>query len=202
MKKYIYLAIAAIVAISMFFNVIEFSRVKKLKEDIENLRTVEWAYELENSNLKNKSIQANYTIGMLTNSKDSLIVKLDSVRRQLKIKDKEIKSLSYIASTAQIKDTLIIRDTIFKANTDIDTTLHNKWYDIGLTLKYPNIIGTDISVPSKKYVIASFRKVTINPSRCGFINLFKKKQKIVEVEIVEENPYITNNQQKFINIVP
>lgn len=201
MKKYIYTIIATIVAISLSINILSVNKIKTLNSSVEQLRSVEWAYERENSELKDKSIQATYTIAMLNNSNDSLVTKLNEARRQLRVKDKELRNLAYIASTAHIKDTIHTRDTIFVENTKVDTTIHNKWYDMNLQLEYPDRIQTDLSVKSQKYIVSSVQKVTVNPSKCWLVNLFKKKQNIVEVEVVEENPYITSDKQKFIQVV-
>jgi hypothetical protein len=41
----------------------------------------------------------------------------------------------------------------------------------------------------------------LNPTGCWLKDLFKKKSKVVEVEVVEKNPYIKSDNQKFIEIV-
>ena len=55
---------------------------------------------------------------------------------------------------------------------------------------------------SERYVIVDYKKETINPpKKCAIVRWFQKKHKIIEVEVVEKNPYIENKQQRFIEIV-
>ena len=120
----------------------------------------------------------------------------------LKIKDKEIRDLAYLLSTASRVDTLFVRDTIFQEGVKIDTTItDDKWYSLNLGLHYPNEVIVEPQFKSEKNLIFFVRKEVLNPSKCRFINLFRKKAKVMEVVVEEKNPYITNDKQKFIHIV-
>ena len=71
-----------------------------------------------------------------------------------------------------------------------------------LGLKYPSTITTGPKFVSEKYIMVDYKKETINPpKKCWLLRLFQKKHKVVEVNIVEKNPYIENKQQRFIEIV-
>ena len=175
-----------------------YTRELKIKEELERSKINELAWISERDSLKNKSIEFEYTINELKNSGDSLTKEMMKVKKELGVKDKQIEYLSYLASHAVIKDTVRLRDTLFVEGAKLDTTINNKWYSISLGLDYPSTIGVGVSVPSEKYIVASAKKVLLDPTGCW---LFKKKSNIVEVEVVEKNPYIVSDKQKFIEVV-
>lgn len=195
--------IIGFVAIAVLFSVIFcfMSVNKSLRKSLEVSKKNELAYIAENDSLKNKSIQFSYTISELNHSNDSLVKEMVALKKDLKVKDKQLASLAYLQSVASIKDTVRLTDTIFVKNTKVDTTVNNKWYTVGLHLEYPHIVGLNIKVPSEKYIVSSYKKVLLNPSDCKVRNWFKKKSKIVEVEVVEKNPFIINEKQKFIEVI-
>ena len=57
---------------------------------------------------------------------------MDSVRQLYKVKDKNLKSISYVKQTIEKNDTVLMRDTIFREDTKIDTTLSDKWYTMNI----------------------------------------------------------------------
>jgi hypothetical protein len=128
---------------------------------------------------------------------------MNSVRKELGIKDKELQQMQYLLSKASKKDTIIFRDTLFVDSTlDIDTIIGDSWYNIELGLKYPNTITTTPTFTSEKYIIVNIKKETVNPpKKCWLARLFQKKHRVVEVDVVEKNPYIENKQQRFIEII-
>lgn len=195
--------IIGLVAIAVLFSVVYcfMSINKSLRKSLEISKKNELAYIAENDSLKSNSIQFKYTIAELNHSNDSLVKEMVSLKRDLKVKDKQLASLAYLQSIANIKDTIRLTDTIFVKNTKVDTTVNNKWYTIGLHLEYPQMVGLNIKVPSEKYIVASYKKVLLNPSDCKVRDWFKKKSKIVEVEVVEKNPFIINEKQKFIEVI-
>ena len=62
-------------------------------------------------------------IAQLSTSLDSLNMKMNEVRRELKVKDSEIRRLGYIASIATKTDTIVVKDTIFNNDVNIDTLI-------------------------------------------------------------------------------
>lgn len=128
---------------------------------------------------------------------------MNDVRKELKIKDDNLKQMQYLLSEATKKDTIVFRDTLFREPAlNIDTLIGDKWYQMRLGLKYPSTITTDPKFVSEKYIMVDYKKETINPpKKCWLLRLFQKKHKVVEVNVVEKNPYIENKQQRFIEIV-
>ena len=154
-----------------------------------------------------KSLQLDYgnamTISELEYSQDSLFKAMDSVRRILKIKDKNLNQIQYIKYEIRVTDTLELVDTIFiKPSFYMDTTLSDKWHSTRIMMKYPSYIMVEPSLESDKYVVFSFKKETVKPPRKFFLfRWFQKKQKVVNVDVVETNPYITNKAQRFMEVV-
>ena len=159
---------------------------------------------LQETNLSGNKITAlQLTVEQLEYFNDSIIQKLDSCRKALKVRDSQLKSAQYIKSVITRTDTIIYNDTIFKDNfVDIDTVLQDKWYSAHIGLRYPNIVSISPQFISEKFIIVSYNKETIKPpSRWWIVRLFQKKHKVIKVEVVDNNPYIKNKNQQFIEII-
>ena len=202
-KKYIRIGIVILVSLLAISTYTLYTNNKKLKEEISISIYNQKAFIVENSSLKEENRVFKFTIEQLNHYNDSILQKMNEVRKKLKIKDKDLKQMQYLLSEAQKKDTIVFRDTLFREPTlKIDTLLGDRWYQMKLGLKYPSTIITKPKFTSEKYVIMNYKRETIDPSRkCFIARWFQKKHKIVEVEVVEKNPYIENKQQRFIEIV-
>lgn len=202
-KKYIRIGIVILVSLLATSTYTLYTNNQKLKEEISISMSNQKAFIAENSSLKEENRVFKFTIEQLNHYNDSILQKMNEVRKELKIKDKDLKQMQYLLSDAQKKDTVIFRDTLFRKPTlKIDTLLGDRWYQMKLGLKYPSTIITEPKFVSEKYVIVDYKKETINPpKKCAVARWFQKKHKIVEVEVVEKNPYIENKQQRFIEIV-
>ena len=178
------------------------NRIKKLNREVAEAVTNIKAYELENSALKDDTIEFQYTIEQLNYSKDSLNQRINKLRKELNIKDKDIQKLQYIVSENQKKDSIVVQDTVFIKDVKVDTTLTDDWSKLHLQLKYPNTVIADYSFKNESLVTTYLRKETLNaPHKCAFIRWFQKKHKVIHVEINEQNPYCETKEQRFINII-
>ena len=202
-KKYINIGIAILVFSILLGSYILYDNNQKLKYELSISVANEKAFAEENSGLKNQNRAFQFTVEQLEYFNDSLITKMNEVRKELKIKDDNLKQMQYLLSEAQKKDTVVFRDTLFREPTlKIDTLLGDRWYQMKLGLRYPSTIITEPKFVSEKYIIVDYRKETIDPpKKCFIARWFQKKHKVVEVEVVEKNPYIENKQQRFIEIV-
>lgn len=202
-KKYIRIGIVILVSLLAISTYTLYTNNQKLKEEISISMSNQKAFIAENSSLKEENRVFKFTIEQLNHYNDSILQKMNEVRKELKIKDKDLKQMQYLLSEAQKKDTVIFRDTLFREPTlKIDTLLGDRWYQMKLGLRYPSTIITEPKFVSEKYVIVDYKKETINPpKKCAIARWFQKKHKVVEVEVVEKNPYIENKQQRFIEIV-
>ena len=202
-KKYIRIGIVILVSLLAISTYTLYTNNKKLKEEISISMSNQKAFIAENSSLKEENRVFKFTIEQLNHYNDSILQKMNKVRKELKIKDKDLKQMQYLLSEAQKKDTIVFRDTLFREPTlKIDTLLGDRWYQMKLELRYPSTIITEPKFVSEKYVIVDYKKETINPpKKCAIARWFQKKHKVIEIEVVEKNPYIENKQQRFIEIV-
>lgn len=163
----------------------------------------EKAFMAENDTLKNKNRVFQFTIEQLEYTKDSLIVRMDSMRKVLSIKDKNLKQMQFLLSESRKRDTIVFRDTLFiDPDLDIDTVLEDKWYSLYVRLTFPDRIIAEPVFTSERYIFTSYRKETVKPPKKCFIGrLFQRKHEIMEVEVIDNNPYIKNKKQKFIEIL-
>ena len=174
-----------------------------LKKEVCTLRNNQKAFIAENSSLKNESRAFKFTIEQLNYYNDSILQKMNDVRKELKIKDKNIKQLQYLLSVSTKKDTVLFTDTIFRDKSlALDTIIGDKWYNIRLGLKYPNLIYTEPTFTSEKYIIVNKKKETVNPPKKFFLfRWFQRKHWVMEVHIKEKNPYIKEIDNKFVEII-
>ena len=180
-----------------------YNRNQDLKEEISISMTNQKAFIAENSSLKEENRVFKFTVEQLNYYNDSILQKMNEVRNELKIKDNNLKQMQYLLSEATKKDTIVFRDTLFREpSLNIDTLIGDKWYNIRLGLKYPNLITTNPTFISEKYIIVNKKKETINPPKKFFISRwFQRKHTILEVNMVERNPYIENKNNRFIEII-
>ena len=196
-----YIVIGAFIALITII-VILYNSYQNSQESLKESRNNEKAYQIENLNLKDDSRMFMFHIEQLSYYNDSITDKLNAERKNLKIKDKQIVQLQYMLSKVQKVDTITLVDTIFTPTVDLDTTIGDKWYSLNLKLKYPSSIIVAPTFTSEKMVFMYLKKETINPpKKTWFGRLFQKKQKVMEVKVVESSPYIENKQSRFIEIV-
>lgn len=202
-KKYIKIGIVILMSLLAVSTYILYNRNQDLKEEISVSMSNQKAFIAENSSLKEENRVFKFTVEQLNYYNDSILQKMNDVRKELKIKDKDLKQMQYLLSEATKKDTIVFRDTLFRDPTlDIDTIIGDKWYSIRLGLKYPNLITTNPTFISEKYIIVNKKKETINPPKKFFLfRWFQRKHWVMEVNIKEKNPYIKEVNNKFVEII-
>ena len=169
------------------------------KKAVTNIKS----YENMFNDSKDKSIAFQLTIAQLKHSNDSIFQELNDVRKELKIKDSKLKSLQYISSNFVKSDTIILKDTIFKdQGIDIDTLLSDEWYSVRVGLRYPSSMIVTPRFRSKKNVIVSTKRETVNPPKRFFLfRWFQKKHTVLHVNVVEKNPYIVDQDNRYVEVV-
>lgn len=197
--------IGALIAILVGLGIaikIQHDKIKQLNIELSISFNNSKAYEAERDSLRKNTIQFQYTIDQLNHNNDSLINRINEIRKQLRIKDKQSNELQYFTSTNNKKDSIIIRDTIFQYGAIVDTLIGDKWSKLHLHTEYPNVINVNYSFNNETLIVTHNSKVPINtPKKCWIGRLFQKKQNIVEIDIIEENPYCEIKEKKFIEII-
>ena len=202
-KKYIRIGIVILVSLLSISAYILYTNNQKLREKISISVSNEKVFIAENSSLKNENRVFKFTVEQLNYYNDSILQKMNDVRKELKIKDKNLKQLQYLLSVYTKKDTVLFTDTVFRDKSLVlDTIIGDKWYNIRLGLKYPNLIYTEPTFTSEKYIIVNKKKETVNPPKKFFLfRWFQKKHWVMEVHIKEKNPYIKEIDNKFVEII-
>ena len=198
--------------IRIFIGVLFLAVVSDLLSTNRKLNELQSKYEISTNNEKlllsnNDSLKINnsklqLTVEQLEYSNNTTLDKLNKVRKELDIKDKELQELQYQLSISNKTDTIVYRDTIFKEGIKLDTLIKDDWYSLNLDLEYPSTIIVNPEFKSEKYVVTSLKKEIIGtPKKCWLGRVFQKKHNVVRVEVVEKSPYIETKEQVFINII-
>ena len=166
---------------------------------------------LSNENNKNAKSSKAYElkISQMKYINDSLMNAMDSVRRSLNIKDKNTKGLGYVKSTILIHDTVLVNRIMDGDKTiSIDTTINKKWYQIQLDYRgskcneCKDTLIVSPKVTSEKYVVISTQKEYVDtPKKFWIQRIFQKKDEVIDVKVVETNPYIYSNEDRFVKVI-
>lgn len=139
-----------------------YNRNQDLKEKISISMSNQKAFIAENSSLKDENRVFKFTVEQLNYYNDSILQKMNDVRKELDIKDKDLKQMQYLLSEATKKDIIVFRDNLFREPTlDVDTLVGDKWYQMKLGLKYSSTITTDTKFVSEKYIMVEYKKESV-----------------------------------------
>ena len=160
------------------------------------------ALSLERDSLNNSIIAYKFDIEQLEMLNDSIIEDLNNTRKELKIKDKQLLQMQSIKTEINTKDSIFIKDTIFRDNfVKLDTSITNQWYNIKIELEYPSTIKLDATYKSDLSVLAySNKEILGTPKKCFIGRLFQKKYNVIRVEVLDANPFSEIKESKFIII--
>lgn len=132
-----------------------------------------------NDTLNDQCIALQLSCDQLRYFNDSTIHELDSLRRELKIKDNKIKQLGRVKQEVYVHDTLRLMDTVFVNDFSLDTCLGDQWYQTCLSMDYPNCISVDNTMNLNTDCLLYVKRETINPPCKTWIGrLFQKKHNV------------------------
>ena len=202
MKKYVNIILYSVILLLVGYTIYNIYKVSDYRKQLELYDNNFKAINLENSRLQDGIIAYKLDIEQLEYVNDSIIENLNTLRKELQIKDKELKQLQNIKTEVNIKDSIIIKDTIFKPSfIRLDTVLTNKWYKTQVILEYPDKIRLNMMYKSDISVIASTKKEIIGtPKKCWLGRVFQKKHNVIRVDVTDANPYSEIKESKFIII--
>ena len=198
MKKFIIGLIVLLVCSLIYMVYQNRTLTAKYETSIENIK----AYDSQLSGLNNSNKVFKLTIDQLNYFKDSILIKMNEVRKELNIKDSKIKQMQYQLSHIEKPDSVILKDTVFVESFKLDTIIGDEWANTHLIMKYPNYIKFTPKFKSESFLFVESKKETVNPPKKFFLfRWFQKKHNILHVTVVENNPYVINDRQKFIEII-
>lgn len=197
--------LVAIIAILLSVVGILWQHNRTISEDWKRAEANVKAYSVQFGKEQQKNTALQLTIDQFGYFKDSILEELNATRKELKIKDSNLKSLQRIASSFSRTDTLIISqvDTLFKEpDLHVDTILGDEWYQLRLGLKYPSTIVVKPHFKSVKHVVVSSKKETVNPPKKFFLfRWFQKKHWVIHVDVIEKNPYAEDETSRYVEII-
>lgn len=161
------------------------------------------AYDELLGKANDRNVAYQLTIDQLNSYQDSILRELNVTKKELDIKDKNIKTVQYIHSVYTKTDTITLRDTLFREPAlSVDTIIGDEWYNVELGLRYPSFISISPSFKSEKHIFVHTKKETVNPPKKFFLfRWFQKKHKVLKVDVVEKNPYILEGDSRYIEII-
>ena len=199
MKKYLIITIIILLAIIGAV----WQQVKYANQKWETAEANVKAYANLANTAQGKNAALQLTVDQLDYFKDSVLQELNNTRKELKIKDKNLKALQAVSSSFTKKDTITLRDTLFKdPSIAIDTIIGDKWYNVRLGLKYPSMVAVEPYFKSEKHIIVSSKKETVNPPKKFFLlRWFQRKHYVIHIEVKEKNPYVENESSRYVEVI-
>lgn len=177
-------------------------KIHNLNVALDNSVNNEKAYAAENSGLRENNRVFKLSIDQLEYYKDSLMIAMKKIANENGIKDKRIKALQYQLEHFAKRDTIIVRDTIFKKpGFVLDTCIIDEWNKSCIHLAYPGTIALNNEYNNAKYVTLESHKEPVKVRKWFLPRWFTRKHTVVEVLIIDKNPYVTTPQQRYVEII-
>lgn len=188
------------VGLLLLFSITTYKQNKKLSESLEmSQNNVEAYQELYNDSQQASNV-LKLTVEQLQNSKDSVIQKLDSVRKELKIKPKQIKTAATqtqvinVIKSKGVKGDILVKDTIYTDSIQYNplTTVH---YTIG-----KDTISIGLNVENTQYLYIYTTKEYKNKKNFikRLFTLDFKKVKKYKYKIVNTNDLLKNDDVRIV----
>jgi hypothetical protein len=199
MNKYLIITIIVLLAImGAMWQQISYSDEKR---KIAEANVKAYSHQLDADGRKTMALQL--TCDQLNYFKDSVLQELNETRKQLKVKDKNLKAVQLVGSSFSKADTIYHTDTLFREpSLQMDTLIGDEWYSVRLGLKYPSMVAVKPEFKSKKHIVVSSKKETVNPPKKFFLfRWFQKKMTVIHVDVVEKNPYVSEETSRYVEIV-
>ena len=196
------IALSILLCISIY---IDRCRIAQNKSNEANLK----AYIALNDTLRSTNRMFEFKASQLNYINDSLVNQMNTIRKNIGVKDKNLKGLGYIKSTVRIHDTVFVNRIRDGDKTlSIDTVINKKWYQIEIDYKggrcseCKDTLIVSPKVSSEKYVVISTSKDYVDaPKKWWLQRIFQKKEEVVDVKVVETNPYIYSDHERFIKVI-
>ena len=188
--------IMLLTAISFYMH----DQIKQKDKEIDRLTTNVEYYQNNHNQSKLDNTVLQLTIDDLTNSKDSLIQQLDSIKKEIKIKDKNLISSAVI--NTEIKDS--VRTVIKSVEKDFAEELKlNKLTTIMVSRK-DSILDVKLSLFNQQILFIEDTKVYKKKYKNGFIRFLHfdwRKKHVRKYNIYNTNDLIKVTDSRIVEIV-
>jgi hypothetical protein len=143
--KYIRIIVSSLLVLLAIGSCVLYNKNQNLKEELSISISNEKAFIAENSSLKNENRVFKFTVEQLNYYNDSILQKMNDVRKELKIKDDNLKQMQYLLSEATKKDTIVYTCDVSNKNEveiasvgDITSTIPKSTFDKDNTIDFTN----------------------------------------------------------------
>lgn len=202
MNKYIFKIIIVLFIMMAITIVYLFHSNKQYENQISVYDNNFKALNIKQDSLNKDILAYRFSIEQLEYINDSIINNLNTLRKELKIKDSKIEQMQYFLIEGSKKDSIFLKDTIFTEKlVRLDTLIDDDWCKLNLTLEYPNKIKYQVRYRSELNVFAySSKEIIGTPKKCFIGRWFQKKHRVIRVDVVDNNPYSEIKNKKFVII--
>lgn len=173
-------------------------QLNKKNEEINRLSNNIQAYEQLVTNKEEINTTLQLTVKELTNSQDSLLQQLNTVRQELKIKNKNLKQAQVI--NAVIKDTVTKVITVDK---NFNETLKINPLTTIKVSRTDSILTAKIDIQNQQILFIEEKKVYKNKYKNGWIRFWHfdwKKIRVRKYQIQNSNPLIRVTDTRIVEI--
>ena len=188
------------IGLLLLFSITTYKQNKKLTESLEiSQNNIEAYQELYNDSQQASNV-LKLTVEQLQNSKDSVIQKLDSVRKELKIKPKQVKTAATqtqvinVIKSKGVKGDILVKDTIYTDSIQYNplTTVH---YTIG-----KDTVSIGLNVENTQYLYIYTTKEYKNKKNFikRLFTLDFKKVKKYKYKIINTNDLLKNDDVRIV----
>lgn len=199
-KQYLWVAIAVLVVSLIITTKVLYNKVQKQDNEIGRLYNNVKQYESLASSMYAENRVLELKLSDFSHSNDSLVQMLDSTRKVLKIKDKQLKMAMTMSTVLKDTSEVVLPDTI---NCDFNETLKPN----ALTTYKISRVGNKLSHIAEIFNVQDLFVITNKEYRRQYKNfivrLFHldfKRDEINRYKIVNTNPSITVLDTRVINI--
>lgn len=200
MKKILIKILSYVILIVIIF--LMGQKIHNLNVSLDNSINNIKAYAAENSGLIESNRVFKLSIEQMEYYNDSLMLEMKKIANDNGIKDRKIQALQYQLEHFAKRDTIILRDTIFRdPNFVLDTCIIDQWNKSCLHMEYPSVIALDNEYKNDKFITLNSHKEPVKPRKWFLPRWFTRKHTVVEVLIIDKNPYVTTPQQRYIEVI-
>lgn len=175
------------------------SRVWAVAEERDDYAAAAKAYSAAMSDASDGERVFRLRADELAAASDRQIAAMDSLRREIGVRDKMLRSMHRRVTEVVKTDTIVVPEIVMGAA--VDTVLDDGWVRTELSLS-DGRVGVSTMVRNETTIVVHGRRETVRPPRRFFLfRLFQRKHTVVTVTAVEGNPWCETREFRSVEMV-
>lgn len=186
-----------IIGIFAAFVVLQHNQLKDKNKEIDRLNNNILYYQEQQDTLQNDNRVLRLTVDEFKDSKDSIVQQLNSVRKELNIKDKQLEQAQSQTQQIIVDTAIVVKENNFK-----EVIRPNELTSI-IIAKIDSILTAKIDIKNTQTLFLSSKKVYKRQYKNWFRRLLKfdfKKQRVYRYTIKNSNELIKVTDTKLITL--